>query len=140
MNWKSSSSAHVVLCVYSASEPIESRGRRGSVSFITHVWCQHGRFSTNIKTERRMLIFVSNICVAEDLTSRHLSVDKPLFGSALIRPDYRRVRLPEGRTCRNKSSLVRCCGRSVPGSFPSRSPPPGLTTAGHTWARMQGVP
>lgn len=38
-------------------------------------------------------------------------------------------------TCRSRSSLARCYGRSVLGSSLSRSPPLGPTTAGHTWAR-----
>lgn len=43
------------------------------------MWCQHCKFSTNIKTELRMLIFIFSMCVTADLTGGHLSRDKPLF-------------------------------------------------------------
>lgn len=42
-------------------------------------------------------------------------------------------------TCRSRSSLSLCCAWSVLGSSRSQSPPGGLTTTGHTWARTQGA-
>lgn len=40
---------------------------------------QHRKFTTNIKTEHSMLIFISTICLPADLAGGHLSRDKPLF-------------------------------------------------------------
>lgn len=50
---------------------------------------QHRKFTTNIKTEHSMLIFISTICLPGDLTGGHLSRDKPLFVKRFNRARFR---------------------------------------------------